>query len=129
MKRLIKWLLLITVVVVIGPAIILFNPLLIKTPLEQLLGKISGHDLSLNEELHLSVGKEVHSFVQTEGQDGLLNVNLDATFNDRLVNFDDHIGTVTNIIKGHDVSFDGKGQFGPIKVSGSGLIDDLIPHP
>lgn len=59
MKRLIKWLLPFTLVVVVGLTIILFNPLLIKTPVEQLLGKVSGYDVSLDGVLQLSAGKEL----------------------------------------------------------------------
>ena len=71
---------------------------------------------------------KISHFIQTEEQSGLLKVDLDGTFNDRPVSFDGHIGHVANIFEGRDISFDGRGQFGPIKIVGSGLIDDLI-HP
>ena len=57
MKKLLKWLLLLTGVIVFGITIFLFNPGLAKGPLEDYLVKVTGYSISLDGELELDVGR------------------------------------------------------------------------
>ena len=57
MRKVLKWLLLLFVVLGVGITIILFNPTLIKGPLENYLGKVTGYSISLDGDLELNVGR------------------------------------------------------------------------
>lgn len=58
--------------------------------------------------------------------DGMLQITLDADFNDRPVEFSGAIGPYVNLLTGHDVAFTGDGHFGALNIAGSGLVDDLL---
>jgi len=57
MKRFLKWLLVITGVLTIAVATLLFNPGLIKGPLENYLSKLTGYSIKLDGELEINAGR------------------------------------------------------------------------
>jgi len=63
---------------------------------------------------------------QHQQADGMLQITLDADFNDRPVEFSGAIGPYVNLLAGQDVAFTGDGHFGTLNITGSGLIDDLL---
>ena len=72
--------------------------------------------------------QELHivSLDQKQKENGLLDINLNGTFNGRLVEYAGSIGPFTNLVTGRDVAFTGNGHFGSLDISGEGLIDDLL---
>jgi uncharacterized protein involved in outer membrane biogenesis len=63
---------------------------------------------------------------QHQQADGMLQITLDADFNDRPVEFSGTVGPFVNLLAGHDVAFTGDGHFGTLNITGSGLVDDLL---
>jgi len=90
MKKLLKWLLLLTGVLTIGIATLLYSPGLIKGPLENYLSKLTGYSISLDGELEIDAGRHAQltvtdiriSSMAREGKGdlvtlGKLNLKLD----------------------------------------------------
>jgi len=59
MKKFFKWLLLLTFTLVCGAVIIIYNPQLIKGPLENYLSDVSGYPINLEGGLELKVGSKI----------------------------------------------------------------------
>jgi len=57
MKKLFKWLLLLTAVLAVGVTVLLYNPGLVKGPLEQYLSGLAGYPISLEGDLEISPGR------------------------------------------------------------------------
>lgn len=63
---------------------------------------------------------------QHQQADGMLQITLDADFNDRPIEFSGNVGPYANLLAGHDVAFTGDGHFGALNITGSGLVDNLL---
>ena len=59
MKKLFKWLLFIVLALAIAIAVLLFNPALIKSPLENYLSNLTGHPLTLDGVLEIEIGSQI----------------------------------------------------------------------
>ena len=59
MKRLLKWLMFLTIIVVASLTLILFNPRLIKSPIEHYLSQLSGYNVRLNGDFSLHISKQL----------------------------------------------------------------------
>jgi len=57
MKKLFKWLLLLVIALAISVIIVLYNPHIIKGPLERYLSDVAGYSVSLNGELEIETGR------------------------------------------------------------------------
>ena len=57
MKKLFKWLLLLTAVLAVGIAVLLYNPSLVKGPLERYLSDLAGYPISIEGELEIDTGR------------------------------------------------------------------------
>ena len=57
MKKLFKWLLLLVAALAIGVTVILYNPHIIKGPLERYLSDIAGYSITLDGELEINTGR------------------------------------------------------------------------
>ncbi len=57
MKKLFKWLLLLVAALAIGVAVILYNPHIIKGPLERYLSEVAGYTVTLSGELEIDTGR------------------------------------------------------------------------
>jgi len=57
MKKLFKWLLLLVAALAIGVAVILYNPHIIKGPLERYLSEVAGYSVTLSGELEIDTGR------------------------------------------------------------------------
>jgi len=80
---------------------------------------------SIEHDLHIAV------LNQHQQDDGMLHIELEGDYEDKKINYSGSIGTYENLLKGSNVAYSGSGRFGLLKISGSGLIDDLIRprHP
>ena len=56
MKRFLKWLLLLSVALTVSVAVLLFNPGLLKQPLERYLGKVTGYSILLDGDIDIDIG-------------------------------------------------------------------------
>lgn len=236
MKKLLKWLLFLTLALAIGATVLLFNPGLVKVPLERYLSDLTGYPTRLEGDLELDLGSQIEitatdisifppdrasqqelikigylnlvlvtkslfedilvleslrvddlqvkletnpdgtgnwentkpqppksveddsgarvvfntiqlnnaslsylggkkglehrlhitSLVQTQQPDGMLQINLAGDYNDKPLVFDGNIGPYANLLDGNNISFSGSGNFGFLKITGNGLIDDLL---
>ena len=236
MKRTLKWLLLLTLVITVGIAIILSNPGMLKGPLENYLSNLTGYSISLAGDLDISAGKQlslsvtkVHvfnqqgtsehplvvlgsmdlvvdgaslfadtvevvslqvddlqislatsadgvgnwvtdkhpsaaaqtkkrepmvifsqlklsntnlvffngetgkdfelditSYDQQQRHDGMLEINLNGSLNQHLVEYAGTVGTYRNLLAGTNVAFNGDGHFGSLTLTAEGVIDDLL---
>lgn len=59
MKKLFKWLVLLIAVLAVGLIVILYNPDLLKGPLERKLSDLSGHSITLGDELDVDIGGSI----------------------------------------------------------------------
>ena len=57
MKKLFKWLLLLTAVLAVGVAVLFYNPGLVKGPLERYLSDLAGYSISLEGDLEIDIGR------------------------------------------------------------------------
>ena len=57
MKRFFKWLLLLVAVIAVGMTIFLYNPGLVKGPLERYLSNLAGFSITVEGELHIETGR------------------------------------------------------------------------
>ena len=57
MKKLIKWLLFLTLALIFGLVIVIYNPALIKGPLERYLSNVAGYSISLKGDLKIRPGQ------------------------------------------------------------------------
>ncbi|MDX2428821.1 MAG: AsmA family protein, partial [Xanthomonadales bacterium] len=57
MKKLFKWLLVLVIALAAGVVVILYNPHIIKGPLERYLSDVAGYSVSLNGELEIKTGR------------------------------------------------------------------------
>ena len=235
MRKLLKWLLFLSGVLVIGITVFLFNPLLAKGPLERYLGKVTGYSINLDGTLVIDVGRsstltatdvsmssmawegtgglltlgelnlkldlaslfkdiivietllvndlklnlqtnseglgnwvpastlpspgkastkgvvvifrdvtlsntrvrflngktgktqvfQINELQQNQKDDGMLQINLDGSLNQRPLEFAGSVGPYANLLKGRDINFAGNGHFGSLDIVAEGLIDDL----
>ena len=58
--------------------------------------------------------------------DDMLHTSLVGALNNRPVTYKGMIGPYSNLLDGRDISFTTTGQFGDLKLSGHGQIDDLL---
>jgi uncharacterized protein involved in outer membrane biogenesis len=86
-----------------------------------------------NTAIHVQNGKtdanhllRIDSFKQSQLTDGMFQTALKGQFNGRLVEYSGKFGPYENLLDGQNISFDAKGHFGDLKISGSGLVDDLL---
>ncbi len=77
MKKLFKWLFLLSAALTIGIATLLYNPGLVKGPLENYLSKLTGYSISLDGELEIDAGRhaeltatDIHISSMTPGGKG-----------------------------------------------------------
>ena len=96
-----------------GPVVIVRESKVVDSAFRFLNGKTG-----VNEQLRVS------AFNQQQVK-GILRFGLDGSFNDRSVNYSGEIGPYENLLKGQNISFSGKGQFGTLDITTSGLIDKL----
>ena len=68
----------------------------------------------------------VVSLQQRQVQNGMLDMLLEGIFNDRPVHFSGSVGPYLNLEQGRQITFEGRGHFGSIDISGRGVIDDPI---
>lgn len=59
MKKVFKWILLLTAIVAVGISIIFYKPGLIKTPVENFLSNQSGYLIRIDDDLEFSVGRKI----------------------------------------------------------------------
>lgn len=73
----------------------------------------------------------IKTLKQAQNADGMLDINLDGSLNDRPVEYNGSVGSYENLLAGRDISFSGEGQVGSLNISGKGHIDDLLKpkHP
>ncbi|MBE9549118.1 MAG: AsmA family protein [Proteobacteria bacterium] len=77
-------------------------------------------EMGRKQELHIA------SFDQRQQADGMLQINLDGSLNQRLVEYVGFIGPYKNLMVGEDIAFSGSGHFGSLSLVVDGLIDDLL---
>ncbi|NOR20423.1 MAG: AsmA family protein, partial [Xanthomonadales bacterium] len=77
---------------------------------------------SLEHLLHIAALK------QQQNEAGMLHIELDGDYNDKPLNLTGNIGPYNNLLNGTNIMYSLAGSFGYVKVTGSGLIDDLL-HP
>ena len=88
MKKLFKWLLILTAVLAVGVVVILFNPVLIKGPLERYLSDLSGYQISLDGALKIDTGRVIEltaTNILISGQDRTADRDLLALGSLKLV--------------------------------------------
>ena len=59
MKKFFKWLLLLIIALAIGVAVLLYNPRIIKGPLERYLSDVAGYTITLSGELEIDTGRMI----------------------------------------------------------------------
>ena len=59
MKKILKWLLLLIIALAIGFTVILYNPRLIKGPLERYISDVAGYSITLSGELEIDIGRMI----------------------------------------------------------------------
>ena len=69
---------------------------------------------------------QVASLSHHQRSDGMMNTTLDGALNGRLIEYTGTLGPYVNLLNGRDVSYTAEGQFGELKISSDGLIDDLL---
>ncbi|MCF6264242.1 MAG: AsmA family protein [Xanthomonadales bacterium] len=69
---------------------------------------------------------QIDSFRQVQQDDGMLEIDLDATLNNRRVGYSGSIGPYENLLNGQDVAFKGSGNLGSLQIVAEGMIDDLL---
>ncbi|MCF6225747.1 MAG: AsmA family protein [Xanthomonadales bacterium] len=79
-----------------------------------------------NDETGKTQVLQIDSFRQIQQDDGMLEVGLDATLNNRQVGFAGSIGPYQNLLSGKNVAFKGSGNLGSLQIVAEGLIDDLL---
>ena len=92
MKRFLKWLLLLTVALAASVVVLVYNPGLVKGPLERYLSELAGFSISLEGELDLDIGRQTEitvSNIRISGPDwanrqdlvaaGFLRVSLETS--------------------------------------------------
>ena len=57
MKKFFKWLLILTAALMVGVVVLIYNPSLIKGPLERYLGDLTGYSISLQGDLRIDTGR------------------------------------------------------------------------
>jgi len=57
MKKTLKWLLFLTAALAVGVTVLLYNPVLVKGPLERYLSNVAGYRISLEGELEIDPGR------------------------------------------------------------------------
>ena len=68
----------------------------------------------------------IASLDQHQQPDGMLHISLNGDFNDRLIELTGSVGPYANLLAAHDVTFAANGNFGELRFSGDGLINDLM---
>lgn len=79
----------------------------------------------LNRERDLRHVLEIASLEQRLLADGMLDITLEGSINDRPVRFGGAAGPYANLLRGRDVNFEGSGNFGSIEIRSKGFFDDL----
>jgi len=59
MKKLFKWLLLLVITLVLCTTVVLYNPQLVKGPLEGYLSNLAGYSVALDGELEVGIGSQI----------------------------------------------------------------------
>jgi uncharacterized protein involved in outer membrane biogenesis len=79
------------------------------------------------EDAHRPEPVDIHilSLRQQRRDDDMLETSVDATVNERAIEFRGTWGTWTSLLAGSNVEFDANGQLDTISVQAKGLIDDL----
>jgi uncharacterized protein involved in outer membrane biogenesis len=68
----------------------------------------------------------IASLDQQQQADGMLQITMDGNYNDRPLTFSGNIGPYINLLNGSNITYSGNGNFGSLRVTASGLIDDLL---
>jgi len=80
---------------------------------------------------HLSRGGALERVFHIQGlgqrhrADGMLDLSLTGSLNGRAVHFNGEVGPFDKFLKGQNISYSGRGNFGNLDIRGKGLIDDL----
>jgi len=80
----------------------------------------------LNGETSFEHRLHITSLEQQQHADGMLHINLDGSYNDKPLTFNGSLGKYADLLAGNNISYDGSGSFGTLKVESSGFIDDLL---